>query len=583
MKFTLKRIKKIRLNLKFLLICIILIYIFLGPIFYFSNKILPRVKISGTNVGGQATLTAQKTLAREYNQKVSILPLAYQNQNFTLDLKKAVPKIEIEQAVKDAYSPGHGSDFFKNIYEATYILLFGKDITPKISFGNLNALTLQMNQINLEIKKDPKPAQIILGEKVTVVPSEEGLEVDREILISQIQNYLNLTESPPKNLPTRSSQPKFTTEKAQDFQKILENMSGKTLTLRFEENSLEINQQILLSLLDTKEGKDIISREKVAKFLEDLSLQINRPVQDAKFVFDPNTKRVREFKPAEEGKELDISQTAEMLSQTLLNPVASASAEIALPVKVTKPQTGTAETNSFGITGLLGGGLSHFAGSIENRIYNIKLAASRINGTLIAPGAVFSFNRTVGDISAASGYKQAYVIKEGRTVLDDGGGVCQVSTTLFRAALNSGLPIVKRTAHAYRVGYYEQGFPPGLDATVFAPSVDFQFKNDTGAHILVQAYIYGTSLYVDLYGAPDGRTVSITKPVVADQTPPPPELRQDDPTLPRGEFKQVDWPAWGANVTFYRTVKRDSETIISDKWFSSYKPWQAIYLVGTKE
>jgi len=231
----------------------------------------------------------------------------------------------------------------------------------------------------------------------------------------------------------------------------------------------------------------------------------------------------------------------------------------------------------------LGRGISNFAGSIPNRIYNIGLTASKINGVLVPPDEIFSFNQTVGDITAATGFKQAYVIKEGRTVLDDGGGVCQDSTTLFRAVLNAGLPVVKRTAHAYRVSYYEQGFPPGLDATVFYPSVDFQFKNDTPASILIQAYTSGLTLYIDLYGTSDGREVSLTRPVITNQTPPPPELRQDDPSLPKGTVKQVDWGAWGATVTFKRTVTRAGQTLLNETWRSNFKPWQAVYLVGTME
>ena len=148
--------------------------------------------------------------------------------------------------------------------------------------------------------------------------------------------------------------------------------------------------------------------------------------------------------------------------------------------------------------------------------------------------------------------------------------------------MNAGLPVVKRTAHAYRVGYYEQGFPPGLDATVFYPSVDFQFKNDTTASILIQAYTQGLTLYVDLYGTSDGRETTLTKSVVTNQTPPPPELRQDDLTIPKGVVKQVDFAAWGANVSFKRTVTRGGETIADEVWRSNYKPWQAIYLVGTQ-
>ena len=123
--------------------------------------------------------------------------------------------------------------------------------------------------------------------------------------------------------------------------------------------------------------------------------------------------------------------------------------------------------NDLGVKELVGSGYSTYSGSIENRVFNVSHGASKINGVLIPPGETFSFNKTVGDITAATGFKQAYVIKSGRTVLDDGGGICQVSTTLFRAALNAGLPIVNRTAHAYRVGYYEQGFPPGIDATIY--------------------------------------------------------------------------------------------------------------------
>jgi vancomycin resistance protein YoaR len=200
----------------------------------------------------------------------------------------------------------------------------------------------------------------------------------------------------------------------------------------------------------------------------------------------------------------------------------------------------------------------------------------------VPPGENFSFNKSVGDIDGASGYKPAYVIKSGRTVLDDGGGVCQVSTTIFRAVLNSGLPVVARTAHAYRVGYYEQGFSPGLDATVFSPSVDFIFKNDTNSFVLIQAYRDGLTLYVDLYGTSDGRVATVSKPVVTSVTPAPPDLRQDDPTLPKGTVKQVDFAAAGANVSFNRTVTRAGQTLISETFKSNFKPWQAIYLVGTQ-
>ena len=166
-----------------------------------------------------------------------------------------------------------------------------------------------------------------------------------------------------------------------------------------------------------------------------------------------------------------------------------------------------------------------------------------------------------------------------------GGGVCQVSTTLFRAALSAGLPIVERTAHAYRVGYYENDSKPGFDATVFAPSPDLKIKNDTPASILIQTEVdqINNLLYFRFYGKKDQRKVEISPVTVYDVVPPLPEIRQDDPTLKKGVVKQVDYPAWGAKAVFDYKVSNGDMVSFEKKFFSSYRSWQAIYLVGTAE
>ena len=213
------------------------------------------------------------------------------------------------------------------------------------------------------------------------------------------------------------------------------------------------------------------------------------------------------------------------------------------------------------------------------------MAAGRINGILIAPNEEFSFDKALGDVSAFTGYQQAYIIQNGRTVLGDGGGVCQVSTTFFRALLNAGLPITQRRAHAYLVGYYEQDSPPGLDATVYVPSVDLKFRNDTDNYILVQTQVDpdNQQLFVFLYGTSDGRSVNLTAPVVTGRTPAPADLYQDDPTLAKGIIRQVDYSAEGAKVSFTRIVTKNDKKIISETFVSNYAPWQSIFLRGTKE
>lgn len=300
--------------------------------------------------------------------------------------------------------------------------------------------------------------------------------------------------------------------------------------------------------------------------------------------------RVTAFRPSSSGRQLDAELTKTEIRERILS-MAKRSEDIPkiltmpLVVTVKHPEVMTEKSNDLGIYELIGRGDSTFRSSIPNRVHNVALAASRIHGHLVPPGGVFSFNEALGDVSAATGYQQAYIIKDGRTVLGDGGGVCQVSTTLFRAILNSGLPIEERHAHSYRVSYYEQNSAPGLDATVFAPSYDLKFKNDTNNHILIQAKTdtNNYALAFELYGTRDGRVVEITKPVILSQTSPPPDLYQDDPTLQKDVIKQVDWKAWGAKVTFDYRVNKDGKQIYAKTFFTSYQPWQAVFLRGTKE
>lgn len=328
------------------------------------------------------------------------------------------------------------------------------------------------------------------------------------------------------------------------------------------------------------------SSEELETFFKPIAEKLKVEPVDALFKFEGG--KVLAFRPSSDGQEVDIQELKREIEEKTLTIMYQARPQtipLQIPIRIVKPNVTTEKANNLGIKELIGQGTSLFQGSIINRVYNITLASSRINGILVAPGEIFSFNKALGDVSAFTGYKQAYVIQDGRTILGDGGGVCQVSTTLFRALLNTGLPIVERNAHSYRVGYYEQDSPPGFDATVFAPSVDLRFKNDTGNHILIQSVIDPTyyRLTFLLYGTKDGREVTISQPVITNQSKAPEPLYQDDPNLPKNEVKQVDFAAAGATTTFTRRVSKEGKVITSDKFVSNFRPWRAVYLRGTKE
>lgn len=338
--------------------------------------------------------------------------------------------------------------------------------------------------------------------------------------------------------------------------------------------------QKTVNLMPHFRWKDDVLNDK----LGELSGVIDIPVQDALFSFENG--KVTAFKPSKNGLKLNTSESKRRIIDAFTT-VANTNQQrivIQLPVESIQPDITTDNTNRFGIKELIGSGYSEFTGSIPGRVHNVKLAASRMNGVLIEPGKTFSFNETLGDISAATGYQSAYIIKDGRTVLGDGGGVCQVSSTLFRAALNAGLPIAERRPHAYRVHFYEDGgFKPGLDATVFSPSVDLKIVNDTLNHILIQAKTDNKNLTLtfELYGTDDGRKAEILNHKVWGQSSPPPALYQDDPTLKIGVLKQVDWAAWGAKASFQYKVTRGEETLQDEVFTSNFRPWQAVYLRGT--
>lgn len=322
--------------------------------------------------------------------------------------------------------------------------------------------------------------------------------------------------------------------------------------------------------------------------LQNLASAINVEPEDALFEFREN--KVVSFRPSKSGKALDTDEAKKrilesIISYSLQEDLQSPTITIELPVRIIQPKITTENSNNYGIKELLGKGTSTFRGSIPGRKHNVNLASIKMSGHLIAPGTEFSFNDTLGDVSASTGFQPAYIIKSGRTVLGDGGGVCQVSTTLFRAILNSGLPVTERHAHAYRVGYYEQDSPPGIDATVFAPTYDLKFKNDTDHYILVQSQIdlEKETLEFDFYGTRDDRKVEMTKPVILSQSPPLPDLYQEDPTLAKGVVKQVDWKVAGAKVNFDYTVTKGDTLITKASYFSNYQPWQSVYLQGTKE
>jgi vancomycin resistance protein YoaR len=308
--------------------------------------------------------------------------------------------------------------------------------------------------------------------------------------------------------------------------------------------------------------------------------------QEARFEFNEANNKVEAFQLNKNGFELNTKKALLQIEKEVgeIKQNYKDTIKVNVEKKILYPKLKLNEINSMGIKEQIAEGNSLFAGSTTERVHNIVTGASKLNGIVIKPGETFSFVEKIGDISRSSGFMQAFVISNGRTVLGDGGGICQVSTTLFRAALNSGLEIIERHAHAYRVGYYEQDSDPGLDATIYSPSVDLKFKNNYNNSILIQSFVDTNSAKItfSIYGTKDNRQVEISPVTVWNVSPPPPAEYIDDFSIVEGVVKQVDFANWGASSKFSYKVSKDGTILQESEFVSNFRPWKAIYLVGKK-
>lgn len=297
------------------------------------------------------------------------------------------------------------------------------------------------------------------------------------------------------------------------FADILQASTNKDLELIIDGTAGRIGSKELKAWIEPynrsySNKKDLRFSDKFSDYLKSLAAEINSEPVDAKFEFEGNKAKV--FSNSIPGKKLNLEKSASGVMKTLLEGRAS----VALVVNEIEPTITLEKVNDLGIKTLVAKGESNFKGSSSARIHNIQTGASKFNGTIIKPGEEFSFNKILGKVDEKSGYQYELVIKEGELIPEYGGGLCQVSTTFFRAAIFAGFPILERRPHSFPVKYYN---PQGFDSTIYPGVSDLRFVNDTESHILIQTKINGSKLIVELYGSDEGRQVILDGPHQYDQ------------------------------------------------------------------
>lgn len=540
------------------------------------SKFYPGLKIAGIEVAGLTREQAStKLLQATENYQTTFV---FNGSSWTTP--KGMVVFEIEPTLNEVYRYG------RRLKLADYLLLLVNKQTNfplTLAEGKTEKGELLINEIAEAVEIPPiDPVITMEGKVIEVIDGSDGTMLNSTVIEDKIKNNYGYLSSLPVEVPTMTVKRQLGSDYLSTLKGRGEKLATAKLSMEADDYKIALTGEKLVALLSTN-GTDLLNKAAVSEYTEGISESLNVEPQDARFEFEEGV--VKEFAPGKDGLKVDVEATTEQIMQTIETLLNTDSVEEKLTIAVnrTPPQVTTDKVNELGIKERIGRGESYYAHSIPNRIYNVALASSRLNSALVPPGEEVSFNNLVGEVSGATGYRPAYIISAGRTVLGDGGGLCQVSTTMFRAAMSAGLPILERWGHSYRVSYYELNSKPGVDATVIAPSKDFRFKNDTPGHILIQTINDPKNLHliIEIYGTSDGRVATLSEPKVWGITPPLPTIYQDDPTLPAGTLRQVDWSAAGAKASFDYKVVRNGETL-QDKTFSTtYRSWASVFLRGT--
>jgi len=565
---------------------------------YYSGRIYPGVSVAGNDLSGLTVDQAAQLLSQQVVYPLSGR-IVFQDgsSNWAAAPHELGLVFDAQSSAQAAYETGRNGGPLARFLNPVRAVRSGINLAPLMLYDERVAYEYVRN-IASQVEVPVIEANLeINGAEVVEKPGQVGRRVDINATVAKMGEPLNMMTDGIVPLVVEDVQPeiKDVSGEAQLARQILSqpilfNLSdaeeGDPGPWRIEPE--QVGRMLLVERIAAPDGAKYrvgFDQKALNTYLGALGPDVARDPQDARFIFNDDTRLLEVIQPAVTGRVLDVHATI----QEVVGQVPVGNHNIPLKISYVDPAI-TDETTGeqLGITELVSSHTTYFRGSITERLNNIEVAAANFHGLLVPPGETFSMASVMGNVSLDSGYEEAWIIFGGRTIKGVGGGVCQVSTTLFRTVFLGGYPIVERYPHAYRVGYYEQTVNgvdenlAGLDATVFVPMVDFKFQNDTPYFILMETYLNpgARSLTWKFYSTSDGREVEWETSGPTNVVEPPEPKFEENPELAQGEIRQVDWAAEGADVTVTRRVIRNNVVIYEDVFTTHYQPWRDVYQFG---
>ena len=565
----------------------------------YAGRIFPGVSVAGVDLSGlspvEAALKLNQTLSYPFNGKIV---LRDGDRVWVVNPAQMGMVFDASSSAQGAYKLGRRGGLFGSLDGQLRARIGGVALSTVIIFDQrvahqyLQALSSEVNQPVVEASLK------VEGTNVLAVPGQIGRELDVDSTLVFLSAQMQTFRDGEVPLVIRERIPDIVdvSEQAEVARKVLSQPLRLYIAGGGESDPGPWNYdlQILANMLTIQRVENEVQvgfdTTTLREILLGIATRVDRESENASFTFNDTTRRLEIIKNANIGRTVDVDASIKAINEALLE------GEHNIPLRIveTLPAvTDNSTAEQLGIIELVSSETTYFYGSSAERIQNIQISAAQFHGVLIAPGEIFSMGNTLGDISLDNGFAEALIIYGGRTIKGVGGGVCQVSTTLFRAVFFGGYPVNERYSHAYRVSYYEQSASgainsnlAGLDATVYFPLVDFKFTNDTPYWILMETDVNvdARTLSWKMYSTSDGRSVTWQTTGPQNVVPAPKPLFEETEELKSGQIRQVDWAANGADVTVTRTVFKNDVIYFSDDYTTHYQPWQAIceVAIGTE-
>jgi vancomycin resistance protein YoaR len=538
---------------------------------YTDNRVLANTKIGGVELGYMKIKDAKNKILVEMDQYIKApIEFSYQDQKYSFTPEE----LGIQFSPTQTFLSIPTASFQENT-PLIHILsqLTSRSVPIKYTIDENKAINLLEKKFELKESRAKNARFILVENEYQILPEEEGIKIDSDKLLNELENNFNTLSSTSITIATEREYPRIKKERLAEEKERLLALLQKPIFLYSGDKSTTLNLAHNLSAVKFAEKTKFIlpeeniempiilkdqgsgSKEEESTIKSNIEIELDEEntiylldeaiLKDIEIptsgvsIYRAEDGSIKIEGEGEDGKSVPKTKLLKSITLAVNNGIG----EVEIPVRTeTAPLTVSKDLQELGIKELIATGHSAYYGSPPNRMYNINLGTSRYDGLLIKPGEEFSFNKHLGNVDASSGYLPEKVIKKNKVEVEYGGGICQVSTTIYRAALLAGLPITERNPHSWKVSYYGQSMGHGLDATVYPGSSDVKFINDTPGHIIVHSYTKGSEAYFKFYGTKDSRQIEMVGPI-----------------------------GGGLHYKWYRYITKNGEKI-EEKIISDYKP-----------